>query len=182
MTWPTPDTQNDREGANLRAEAKGSHAVSLHHKVAMWATPQTADDNMSRTTDPEYAQRWKDRPKSGSNLAIDTALWQAPASDSGERKDEQGLDQQARWMTPTSRDWKDGSDPSENVPTNGLLVVQAVRSHPAPATLPPGDESSPPDPTSPRRSLNPRFVEWLMNWEPGWTSLAPLGSASRETE
>lgn len=34
---------------------------------------------------------------------------------------------------------------------------------------------------SSRRQLNPRFAEWLMGWEPGWTSLAPLDSASSET-
>ena len=34
---------------------------------------------------------------------------------------------------------------------------------------------------STRRQLNPRFAEWLMGWEPGWTSLAPLAFASRET-
>lgn len=34
---------------------------------------------------------------------------------------------------------------------------------------------------SSRRQLNPRFAEWLMGWEPGWTSLAPLASASSET-
>lgn len=33
-----------------------------------------------------------------------------------------------------------------------------------------------------RRQLNPNFVEWLMNWRPKWTSLAPLASASQATE
>lgn len=32
-----------------------------------------------------------------------------------------------------------------------------------------------------RRQLNPNFVEWLMNWRPMWTSLAPLASASPAT-
>lgn len=33
-----------------------------------------------------------------------------------------------------------------------------------------------------RRQLNPRFVEWMMGWRPGWTSLEPLASGSLETE
>ena len=31
------------------------------------------------------------------------------------------------WMTPTTRDWKDGACADSNVPTNGLLGRQAVR-------------------------------------------------------
>lgn len=38
-SWPTPDTQNHRDGTKLRKEAKGRHAMSLHHAVAMWPTP-----------------------------------------------------------------------------------------------------------------------------------------------
>jgi len=41
--WPTPDTQNSRDGASLLSEAPGSHAMSLHHAVAMWGTPTGRD-------------------------------------------------------------------------------------------------------------------------------------------
>ncbi len=34
--WPTPDTQNARSG-QMRAEAKGKHAMSLHHVVEGWS-------------------------------------------------------------------------------------------------------------------------------------------------
>lgn len=44
-----------------------------------------------------------------------------------------------------------------------------------------GDSSSIAAPTS-RQRLNPLFVEWLMGWPEGWTSLAPIGSASSEME
>lgn len=37
-----------------------------------------------------------------------------------------------------------------------------------PPTTAPAGEMSSPEP----RSLNPRFVEWLMGWPPGWTQLA----------
>ncbi|HET6495344.1 MAG TPA: hypothetical protein VFH61_08280, partial [Thermoleophilia bacterium] len=62
----------------------------------------------------------------------------------------------AQWATPTSRDHKDGSNPSEAVATNSLLGRQAPR-----AAI--GIASSPSDPTSPRR-LSPLFVAWLMGW------------------
>ena len=45
-----------------------------------------------------------------------------------------------------------------------------------------GDASSEPIPPSRRRyHLNPVFVEWLMGWPRGWTSLTPTASASSET-
>lgn len=34
QNWPTPDTQNHRDGTKRRKAAKGNHAVSLHHKIA----------------------------------------------------------------------------------------------------------------------------------------------------
>ena len=34
--WPTPDTQNTRGGQAMRSEAKGKHAMSLHHVVEGW--------------------------------------------------------------------------------------------------------------------------------------------------
>lgn len=40
--WPTPDTQNARSGS-MRAEAKGKHAMSLHHVVEGWQGPAGAE-------------------------------------------------------------------------------------------------------------------------------------------
>lgn len=42
--WPTPDTQNARGGQARRSEAKGKHAMSLHHVVEGW------DSEKARTT------------------------------------------------------------------------------------------------------------------------------------
>ena len=77
------------------------------------------------------------------------------------------------WATPTSRDYKDGSNPSENVPTNALLGRQAPR------TPMPGPQSSETDQTSHRR-LNPKFVEWLMGWPMDWVELTNSESSATE--
>ena len=69
------------------------------------------------------------------------------------------------WATPTSRDHKDGADPSEKVDTNSLLGRQAPR-----ATGPAFRQDSGP------RRLNPAFVEWLMGWPRGWTDFAPVAT------
>jgi hypothetical protein len=83
--------------------------------------------------------------------------------------------QASQWATPTSRDWKDGENPSSAVPTNSLLGRQAPR------TMTAGklslilrrwvSESS-------RLSLNPFFVEWLMGLPIGWTCSEPSGMES----
>ena len=56
--------------------------------------------------------------------------------------------------TPTARDFKDGANPSENVPTNGVLGRQAPRWNQT---------------TGPPKCLNPRFVEALMGFPRDWT-------------
>tara|TARA_R100001480_G_scaffold51684_1_gene64973 strand:+ start:223 stop:552 length:330 start_codon:yes stop_codon:yes gene_type:complete len=58
------------------------------------------------------------------------------------------------WPTPTARDWKGGNNPSQNVPTNGLLGRAVPR-----------------DPTSLPGQLNPDWVDTLMGFPIGWTGL-----------
>lgn len=77
------------------------------------------------------------------------------------------------WGTPRASDWKDGAHPGD-APTNGYLSRQVLRTPLA------GRPSSSDDPTSHPR-LNPLFVEWLMGWPEGWTSLAPIDCGSPET-
>jgi hypothetical protein len=79
--WKTPHGM-----ANMDASGKhgGAGGGEFAKQANAWPTPQVADDNLSRTEDPDYAQRWTDREKSGSSLAITTALWTTPqAHDSG---------------------------------------------------------------------------------------------------
>ena len=109
----------------------------------------------------------------GANLKRDAERWPTPtcpAPHDSNRTAGLGMQKQwnvaaaaVAWNTPTTRDWKDGSDPSENVPTNSLLGRQAPRVT---------GEMCPSD-FGPRR-LNPAFVEWLMGWPHGWTDFAPV--------
>ena len=43
MMWPTPDTQNSRDGSKTRRALKGRHGLSLHHAVSIWPTPTARD-------------------------------------------------------------------------------------------------------------------------------------------
>lgn len=112
--WPTPDTQNDRDGSVRRAEQSGKHALSLHHAVARWATPNAHDGR---------------RP---------------------------------------------GSDATSTQGRNLKREAEEAYFRPDPENANNGAPSSPSTPSSPRR-LNPLFVEWLMGWPHGWTSVAPRG-------
>jgi len=148
-------TELRRRSSKLRMSARRTAA----NGSSSWPTPQVAQA-------PNKGANQKYLPASLERAA--QAMWQTPGTDSlrsrgGERVDEPGLDQQARmWRSPT--------------PT----LVDQVLSLPLPTTPKGGQPSSETAPTS-RRRLNILFVEWLMNWPEGWTSLAPLGSGSLVT-
>lgn len=213
-SWPSATSHDGRRpGADVRS----TQGANLSREAALWPSPRSEDSESAGN-----------HPGAVDSLTGATGLWQTPASDSfrsrgGDRKDEQGLDQQARgfeqWGTPSSREWK-GAYPEHaltrkdgksrmnllgnqavywQTPTAGDEVKTSSRMReghhnslkaqvlsgsqpfpPDPETGRPGRESSPSTPST-RRVLNPVFVEMLMGWRPGWTSLEPLGSGSPAT-
>ena len=173
--WPSPTAHDGRrpgaeltstQGANLKREAiewqspdtggggrttKGSQRQAesgLGNQSEMWATPTTAPASM-------YAENRDMRMARGRERA--TLATQADKA----------------WATPTSRDHKDGANPSENVATNSLLGRQAPR------TEMPGPTSSSDGPNL-RRRLNPLFVAWLMGMETDWLDLTSFASSGTE--
>ena len=150
--WPTATMMDGNRAGKAETyegflEHQAKHAergVNAHFHLnaasskwaAQWPTPR------AMTGGPESAERKKElgRTRSG------------------------GSDLQAEaqnWATPTARDHKDGADPSEVVPTNGLLGRQAPR------------VTGQMCPNTSGLRLNPRFVEWLMGFPDGWTVSAP---------
>lgn len=131
-SWPTPNAgpQNDSDSTwierreKLKAEHKNGNGFGLTLGMAVslasWPTPQTVDDNQSRTHDPfNYSVRWAARPNAGTNLAIEAQL----------------NCQKSSWATTTTRDWKDGACAEANVPVNSLLGRQVfLSSWPSPMT------------------------------------------------
>ena len=115
-------------------------------------------------------------------VATGSSSWPTPraitgGAESAQRKQELGRtrsggsDLQAEaqnWATPTARDYKDGTDPSPNAPTNALLGRQAPRVT--------GQMS----PSSTGLRLNPWFVEWLMSFPAGWTVCEPSETLSAQ--
>ena len=67
LTWKPWVTPSGVCRSRLRASVRRTSETGL----IGWPTPQTADENMSRVADPQaYSQKWLEREKAGSNLAI----------------------------------------------------------------------------------------------------------------
>ena len=137
-SWPTPMAQDGEDAGSVNASM-----VSLGRAAKDWPTPGAIDHKGSA----------KDGQRRGQLDEATEQRWQTPATDSfrsrgGDRKDEMGLDQQARGF-PSS-----------------LLDQEPAAS---------GSGSCEAGPTS-RPRLNPKFVELLMGWPEGWTDFAPVGT------
>lgn len=172
--------RRDRERA--KHQNGNGMGTPLAMAAQMWPTP-TGQDNDQLAG--EY-----DNPKSGTTLGGAVRLWPTPRSITGgaetaERKQELGRTQSgggdlqaaALWQTPASDSFRSRGGERKDEP--GL--DQQARSFPQDQpTATDGEQSSLNGPTL-RRQLRPAFVEWLMGWPIGWTSLEPLDCASQAT-
>ena len=169
--WPTPNVPNGgRTTSTSNYREDGSkQQIDLGAIAGQWRTPNTRDHHAQGPRE--------DAQQRQITLCDQTAIWQTPGTDSfrsrgGDRKDEMGLDQEARtWITPNARDWKSetGSENNRYNKTPGLSRQVYELSRPDPVTQD-GLTSSENVQTS-RRRLNPRFVEWLMGFPISWTEL-----------
>lgn len=170
--WATPRAED--------SERTGAHRGTpdtLTSQLDHWQTPRSEDIYPAEKypgVDHEANQRWMDEPPpipSGE-------YWQTPATDSfrsrgGDRKNEQGLDQQSRfWATPVSSPQQNRTtkrQPSKQSGAAGFenLATQATESeqhsHQGETTQRGGARTSAPV------VLNPRFVEALMGLPEGMT-------------
>lgn len=165
------DSQRKTQGTSGQTSSESSPRFVQHSLFS-----RTCKDTSSAASEPssvtltnwgsmrsgEFTQQPKPDTRT---VATGSSSWPTPSglaggqrSRGGSRKDELLLGgAAANWTTPTARDYKDGTDPSPNAPTNALLGRQAPRVT--------GQKS----PSSTGRRLNPWFVEWLMSFPAGWT-------------
>ena len=135
QNWPTPDTQNHRDGNVRREEQKGSHALSLHHAVDAWATPTA-----SMTTGAGTSGR-----DGGPNLQTQSEAWATPTGHES-------------WLTPSANE-----DAAATVDgkMQQMLTQQAKRfSHLGPESEGDGLPSLPDTPNS-RRQLAESLIRAL---------------------
>ena len=143
-SWPTPDTQNFRDGSKLRRGSYMNHSISLHHKAAYWPTV-TAQEFPH--LDMELNEKNRREPKKGKT---DHSM---------------NLQDTSRtWSTPSARDYRGTVDPpgKKNTYKDPDMYLSIHRDQ---TTTKDGHTCSPTC-----RRLNPRFAEWLMGLPRGWTS------------
>lgn len=161
LTWPTPRSEDSQEAGSHRGSPD-----SLKAAMDLWAAPPARSVKGGYSEDALVRADGKDRMDLLDNQAI---YWQTPSPPK----------QASAWPTPTSADHNRESQGyyRGNLTLNG---ASALFSRPDPQTSTPGGTSSPSGLNS-RRQLNAAFVEWLMGWPVGWTSLARSGCGSRGT-
>lgn len=127
-TWRMPDAAGEGGPRNRQGSMDAGHQITIAEQAEHWTTPTSTERsgqgerNSSLRLD---VRNWKTphgmsnrdfRGKmggcGGGEFAKQANLWQTPATDSfrsrsGDRKDEMGLDQQARlFPTPNARDYR----------------------------------------------------------------------------
>lgn len=153
--WPTPAAR-DIKGANgaehLEKSSGSLHLDQLPNFVEhLWRTPQAMD--AERGTNGT----WQPKPQAGQHsLRHQTDRWKTPRTERGDYTRDKG-DPEAERLTMEGQ----AKSLASSLPDQPISTV--------------GEESS-----HIRRSLNPLFVEWLMGWTRGWTSLVltPPGSTA----
>ena len=190
-SWPTVRATSG--GGNRSTYQGAPYRPAIAQRAQNWPTARQEDGESCEFAQQATMWRTPDAPNTGGprnrqdsigdghqvTVAEQAEHWQTPAADSfrsrgHDRKEEMGLDQQARFFpTPAARDHRTPNKQSyqeRSGTTKGEQLQNFVaHSLPAPA-MNDGQQSSEKDPTS-RRRLNPQFVEWLMGFPPGWTEL-----------
>jgi len=145
--WPTPRAMTGgAESADRKKELgrTASGGGDLQSAAAQWPTPNASVVNDGESVESFLARQKKWAHKYHNSMPLTVKAKQ--------------------WATPTARDHKDGTEPSDKAPTNGLLGRQAPRVIGAIS------------PSTSGRQLNPLFVEALMGFPVGWTDCAPLAT------
>jgi hypothetical protein len=195
--WPTPDAAVSNEGEDPetflarqeRIKATGINGNGMGTPLAMaakmWPTPAARD--VKGANGPEHMENGTGRLHLDQLPNFVQFLWRTPTASEGKRGNspawipddkagEHSLNRQAsQWMTPRTvvgKYTRDSGDPEkERLTLEGQATLASFLPDRPISTV--GEESS-----HIRRTLNPRFVEWLMGWPLGWTSLGLTPPAS----
>lgn len=179
-TWPT-STASDAGSSGDTSSKPGSkrnpgRTLTDAAVRESWPSPRAED-----------SESCGNHPGASDSLTGAPRFWPTPRSitgggESAERKKELGRedsgggDLQAAaetWPTPNARDHKGADIPGRHGGASlSHFAEKGERIHSSPQAppTPDGAPSSRAGRTSPPR-LNPRFVEWLMGWPPGWSEI-----------
>jgi hypothetical protein len=148
-SWPTPTRNANADCPSERQR----HTPALASAVQMWPTPQAFD-----AKDFQYSPEALKRAKDGyANLREEVLRWPTPNSRDFKGAPGPGWTGQAslpravQLATPSARDWKSGKASQATHDKNSRPLSEQIGG-----------------------SLNPTWVEWLMNWPLDWTDGGPL--------
>jgi hypothetical protein len=185
--WPTPTVQNEK-GAGGNREG----GPNLQTEVVAWPTPAARD---YRATNSEESQEARQERGFTSGQQLPNFVrhnWPTPmTSDDGDKATRAS---NQTMLCNVAADWDSSSPPAPEI-RSGPRSLQPIPFSPLPS---PSSTSGPLLEAisdfrrwsersggaagwrgtwirSPRRALNPRFVELLMGWAVGWTGSEPVG-------
>ncbi len=222
-SWPTPSVPNGGRNSHNQISGQWRDAMDRAMEHPNWATPhancttgpgvQGRDGGENIQTQAEHWNtphgmsnkdfRGKTGGCGGGEFAKQANIWQTPATDSfrsrgGDRKDEMGLDQQARSHQvppipdgPTSSEtfpdlpllWRSPTHCSENS-LRGAGQDATIRMEQGHTVNLQDQVATICKTKGTKRRLNPQFVEWLMGFPIGWSKLCKIersDSANSET-
>jgi len=203
------ESSNAYWGRMARHEKKHGITREMLSGGVNWPTPTAAADSRSSVNDGCNRSDPNSKHHAGTTLTDAIRQWPTPTEQSNRpdhsrarrhQKDEQKytgddlgifVERKSKWVTPASRDFK-GTNSAKHALVTGTgkkhmdqlsnqVEYSFLSGRPRQETVKRGRGSSPSDRTSRQRlRLNPRFVEWLMNWNVGWTSLRPMPKKAHE--
>lgn len=180
--WPTARASDGEKGGPN--QSFGAGGTSLPAMAAQWPIATACDwkgsgptleraDGKMRGDRLDYAAErlWMtpDVPNGGRRLP--GAVTPTGMTPDGKKRQVGLITQVMQWPTPTSLSFAGSHQPGNSRSYNETMRLAC--SLPAPETSPDGAPSS-----KERRSLNPRFVSWLMNWPPRFTEICLTDPAS----
>jgi hypothetical protein len=186
--WATPAAADGERGSDEMMRGN----PTLQGQARLWPTPTSQDARSSGTA--AYPETSTHKPGTTLTDAAREDRWSTPRA-RADRSSRKALTQR-HWSQPSLEQMAElaaGEIPRELASPDELTprarrIYEAGGTTPGTASRESGtttpSPSGPPDPpTAPagppcRRVLNPRFVEMLMGWVPGWTDFAPLETAS----
>ncbi len=167
MMWPSPRCGDGMTHPLRLTETliRTGHRGRLEDACSpvMWPTPTT----ISRNSRGAIIKEGEVHQNHGSAMGLEQVAEVFSGHLPKECRSWEEVPKVYMWPTPTTRDWKDGANPSPNVPTNGLLGRAGPRFPQEEATSEVGlllQEWTPPS----CPVLNPAFVTGLMGFPLDW--------------
>lgn len=155
LLWPTASA-SDHKGVSQPGQRRGQLEEAVKEEEGFWPTPGSADATGGRINSPEA----RERGVRASGHRVQTTL--ADAADQADERDRK------MWETPTAAPWSHGGGGGE--------LVQQVKQEQGEQIGGWSRDGVAPD--DPGRTLNPRWVEWLMGYPAGWTIIPEAEEAA----